>query len=330
MREFGRLVWNEAEKLYRRRRITVLILILIVLIPIFVYGQFRQVNMMIERLGTEDWHIAMQKQIVDQQNRLNSARIPDEWRNSIKMQIEQSQYYLEHDINPNAPGAPTFVREFMGNGINMFIPLLVLIVSIDLISGERADGTIKLLLSRPIRRWKILLAKYVTLLLFSSLIVLLVGIVSYLVAGVVFGYTGWTMPILTGFISGQEGLDMSFVHLLPQWQYILMAYGLGWFVSVVVGTIAFMVSVLVRSTPTGMGVMLAALITGNILANYASSWPQAKYVFSVNLRLTDYLAGRMPPVEGMTLGFSLLNLSVWALAALIVAFTVFTRQDMLS
>lgn len=330
MAELGNLVWNEAEKLYRKRRVTVLILILIVLIPIFVYAQFKQVKMIAERLGTDDWRIALQKQIVDTQNRLNSARIPDEWRNYLKIQVEQQQYYLEHDINPNAPGAPTFVREFMSNSIGLFIPLLVMIISTDIVSGERADGTIKLLLTRPIRRWKILLSKYLALLLFISLVVLFVAILAYLIAGLVFGYAGWSMPMLTGFMSGQEGLDTNYVHLVPQWQYILMAYGLGWFVSVVVGTISFMVSILVRSTPTGMGVMLAALIAGNILANYASSWPQAKYIFSVNLNLTDYLAGRMPPIEGMTMGFSLLNLSVWAIAALIVSFTVFTRQDMLS
>lgn len=326
----GSLIWNEAEKIYRKRRVTVLLLILLVLIPVFVYGQMKQVNMIIERLGTEDWRIALQKQIVDSQNRLNSTRIPDEWRMNLKMRIEQMQYYLDHDVNPNAPGAPTFVREFMGNGITLFIPLLVLIISTDIVSGERSDGTIKLLLARPVRRWKILLSKYLTLLIFISLVVFFVGLISYLIAGLVFGYSGWNMPMLTGFISGQEGLDINNVHLIPQWQYILMAYGLGWFVSVVVGTISFMVSILVRSTPTGMGVMLASLIAGNILASYASSWPQAKYFFSVNLNLIDYLAGRMPPVEGMTLGFSLLNLSLWAIAALIISFTTFTRQDMLS
>lgn len=330
MRELGLLIWNETEKLYRKRRIAVLILILLVLIPTFVYGQYRQITMIVERLGTEDWRVALQKQIIDTQNRLSSTRIPDEFRQSMQMRVEQLQYYLDHDINPNAPGAPTFVREFMSNGISLFIPLLVLIVSTDIVSGERSEGTIKLLLSRPIRRWKILLSKYITLLIFISFIVLLVGLISYLIAGLIFGYSGWDMPMLTGFVSGQEGLDVSYVHLIPHWQYILMAYGLGWFVSVVVGTISFMVSILVRSTPTGMGVMLASLIAGNILTSFASSWPQAKYLFSVNLQLTDYLEGRMPPVEGMTIEFSLLNLTIWAIVALIISFRVFTKQDMLS
>lgn len=330
MTELANLIWNETEKIYRKRRITVLVLLLLVLIPIFVYAQLKQVRTIVERLGTDDWRIALQRQIVDTQNRLNSSRIPEEWRKYLKIQMEQQQYYLDHNINPNAPGAPTFVREFIGNGISLFIPLLVMIISTDIVSGERAEGTIKFLLTRPIRRWKVLLSKYITMLLFVSFTILMVGFISYLIAGLVFGYSGWSMPILTGFSSSADGLDTSTVHLIPQWQYILMAYGLGWFVSVVVGTISFMVSVLVRNTPTGMGIMLAALITGNILANFSTSWPEAKYIFSVNLQLTDYLAGRLPAIEGMTLQFSLINLSVWAIAALIVSFAVFTRQDMVN
>ncbi len=45
-----------------------------------------------------------------------------------------------------------------------------MIVAIDIVSGERSDGTMKMLLTRPIRRWKILLSKYVTMLFFISLI----------------------------------------------------------------------------------------------------------------------------------------------------------------
>jgi ABC-2 type transport system permease protein len=88
-----------------------------------------------------------------------------------------------------------------------------------------------------------------------------------------------------------------------------------------------MLSVLIRSTAAGMGVMLAALISGAILSNMVSSWHSAKYFFMVNLRLTDYLKGTAPPIEGMTLSFSLIDLLVWWAAALFVAFLFFTKKD---
>ncbi|WP_028401730.1 ABC transporter permease [Ectobacillus panaciterrae] len=327
MREFLNLVYNESEKIYRKKRVFVIALILLVLIPIFVYAQYREVQTTVKRLGTSDWKVALQQQIVDTQNRLNNSRLPEEWRQWLKVRVEQQQYYLDNDINPNAPGAPTFVRAFIEQGITLFIPLLVMIVAIDLVSGERSDGTIKMLLTRPIRRWKVLLSKYVTMLLFVSLILFIVGIIAYVLSGIVFGYAGWNLPILTGFVVENDSLNTNYVHLIPQWEYILMAYGLAWFVSVVIGTISFMVSVLIRNTPAGMGVMLAALIAGGILSNLATSWEGAKYIFSVNMELTDYLSGQLPPLKGLSMSFSLLNLTAWGAVSLIVAFFVFTRQD---
>jgi ABC-2 type transport system permease protein len=46
--------------------------------------------------------------------------------------------------------------------------------------------------------------------------------------------------------------------------------------------------------------------------------------------LTDYLAGQLPMINGLNMQFSLMNLSIWGLAALFTAFFVFTRQDMLA
>ncbi|PEA56613.1 ABC transporter permease [Bacillus pseudomycoides] len=330
MREFANLVYNEAEKIYRKKRIVVVMLILAILIPIFVYAQYREVQTTVKRLGTNDWKVSLQQQIVDTQNRLNNSRLPEEWKSWLKVRVQQQQYYLDHNINPSAPGAPTFVRMFIEQGITLFIPLLIMIVAIDIVSGERSDGTMKMLLTRPIRRWKILLSKYVTMVLFISLILLLVGVLSYMFSGIVFGYAGWDLPVLTGFVTEKDTLNTSFVHLIPQWQYIVMAYGLAWFVAIVVGTISFMVSVLIRNTPAGMGIMLAALIAGGILNNFATSWEGAKYIFSVNLSLTDYLSGQLPALQGLSMSFSLLNLTIWAVVSLMIAFVVFTKQDMVN
>ena len=96
----------------------------------------------------------MQQQIVDSQNRLNNSRLPEEWRDWLKVRVEQQQYYLDHDINPMAPGAPTFVDHLLNKELH-YLFRFVMIVAIDIVSGERSDGTMKMLLTRPIRRWKI-------------------------------------------------------------------------------------------------------------------------------------------------------------------------------
>jgi ABC-2 type transport system permease protein len=204
---------------------------------------------------------------------------------------------------------------------------MVMVIAADLVSSERSAGTIKLLLTRPVKRWKILFSKYVALILSVSIIIFMYGLLSYIISGLVFGYKGWSAPILTGFTSVAGELITRSAQMIPQWHYLFMEFSLVWFVSIVVGTITFMLSVLIRSTPVGMGVMLAALISGAILSNMVSSWESAKYLFMINLDLTAYLSGNAPPIEGMTLGFSLVVLSISGLVALLISFFVFIRQD---
>jgi len=321
------LIQNEMMKLLAKKRLLIIGVIVAVLIILFTYAQYKQAEEQREKLGTDDWRTAVQQQIIDIQNRLSSSRMLDEWREQLQVTVKQQQYYLDHNINPSEPGAATFTRMFIENASSLFIPLLVMIVASDLVSSESSQGTIKLLLTRPVLRWKILMSKYITLLLSISIIVAMTGVLAYALSGVVFGYHGWNAPIITGFTVEAGNVDTSGVRLISQWQLLLMDFGLVWYIAVVVGTLAFMLSVLIRSTPAGMGIMLAALISGAILNNMVSSWESAKYFFMVNLQLTNYLSGVAPPIEGMTLLSSVLILFVWWLAALIVSFIVFIRKD---
>jgi ABC-2 type transport system permease protein len=321
------LVYNEMLKIVRKKRLFIIAAIIVVLVALFTYAQFKRVQTLQERLGTTDWRTQLQQQIIDTQNRLNSSGISDEWRKFLQIRLRQQQYYLDHDINPSAPGAPTFMRMFVENSIDLFLPLMVMVIAADLVSSEASGGTIKLLLTRPIKRWRILLSKYIAMILSISFILLSVTLISYLISGAVFGYGGWNLPLLTGFTINGEELNTSNVHVLPQWQYLSMDLGLAWFVSVIVGTLTFMLSVLMRSTAAVMGIMLATLISGAILSSMVSSWESAKYLFMVNLRLTDYISGTAPPIDGMTLGFSMTVLAVWGLVGLVVSFVVFTKRD---
>ena len=64
------LIYNEMLKMIRKRRILVITLILIVLVPIFTYAQYKSFQNTVENIGTSDWKMVLQQQIVDQQNRL--------------------------------------------------------------------------------------------------------------------------------------------------------------------------------------------------------------------------------------------------------------------
>lgn len=322
------LIENETLKIWKKKRFYVIILVLLVLIPVFTYAQLKIAQNNADKF--KDWRNQLQQQITDYENTLSSNRIPEEWKKYRLIMVQQLRYYLEHDVNPNSPNAVTFTRTFMNNSISLFIPLLVLAIASDLVSGERSTGTIKMLLTRPVRRWKILFSKLVALTLYVSLTIVVTALLSYAISGIFFGYTGWQAPVFVGFsISGDE-LGSEFVRPVPQWLYVLMQSGLIWVSAMTIALLALMVSVLIRSTAASIVTMMAAIISGTILTNMASSWTSAKYIFAVNLQLTGYLDGSPPPIDGMTLLFSLTVLAVWAAGALAVSFRVFTKQDILN
>lgn len=174
------------------------------------------------------------------------------------------------------------------------------------------------------------MSKLITVVFFTSLIVLSTAVLCYLISGLVFGYGGWDAPVFVGLNTVGSDVDFTLVKAIDQWLYLLMELGLVWFAALIVALMSLMLSVLVRSTAAGMGTMLAALISGTILSNMVGSWETAKYLFMVNLDLTRYLTGAIPPIKGMDLSFSLCVLTVWLIASLIVSFTVFTRKDILN
>ncbi|MBB6669065.1 ABC transporter permease [Cohnella nanjingensis] len=322
------LIQNETLKVWKKKRFAVVVLILLVLVPVFVYAQMKIAQNNQDKFV--DWRAELRQRIIDNTNALSSDRVPEEWKKWRVALVQQLQYDLDHDVNPNTPNAVTFTNSFLRNAVGMFIPLMVLAIASDLVSSERSTGTIKMLLTRPVRRWRILLSKLITLTLYVSLIIVATAAVSYLVSGLVFGYEGWREPVFVGFRLAGSDIDTADVHAITQGAFMLMLMGLVWFSAMVVAILAFMVSVLVRSTAASLVTMMAAVISGAILSNMASSWKSAKYLFNVNLDLTVYLQGSPPPIDGMTLGFSLAVLGVWAIAALVVSFAVFTKQDILN
>ena len=330
------LIENEMSKTLLRKRLWIVLAILLILTVLFAYGEQyraeRTEERLIRRLGEDqviDQTSLLSQQIADVKRQLDNPYIPEQRRATLAVQIEQLEYYLERGINPLTPSAAGFTKTYMEHLVSLFLPLLIIILACDLVSGEFTEGSIKLLLTTPVTRWKVLLSKYIALLIMTTIVVVATGVFSIVVSTYYFGFNGFTTPITTGFKIIEGSLDTSFVQNIPQWQYIILVYGLSWFVAISIATITFLVSVIVKSSAVAMGVMMSMLIGGAFLGFFMSDWPLVKYLFMVNMKLPDYLSGSMQPIEGITLGFSVLILALWTLASLILSFLIFNNQDVL-
>ncbi len=326
------LVENEALKILRRKRFRIILIVLAALLCVVVFAQNRQQQQQRRDHPERDWRAQVEKRASDLERQMNQRRgIPEQWKRWMRYESGRLRYYLSRNLNPNELTGPVFTRAFAGVGSVLLIPLLIAVFGADLVSSEFAEGTITLLLTRPVARWKILLSKVVAMILFTTLTLLAAFFLAWGISGVAFGWSGWEAPILTGFRLGgaspAAGFDLSGVRIVSLWQDTFAAWGLAWFSALAVGSITLLLSVVFRSAAAAMGTMMATLVGGTILSRVASDWDGAKWFFVTNLPLPDYYAGLPTPFEGMTLTFSALVLLAWALAALTAAFVLFTRRD---
>jgi ABC-2 type transport system permease protein len=316
------LVQNETLKILRRRRFMVVVGILFVILSIVSYSQTEKLR----RSRNENWRADLQERIARYENWVRRARANESWVRSTRTEIKRLQFYLDRDINPDAPTVPLVVRVF-ANAAGWLLPLLVAVLGSDIVSAENAEGTDKLLLTRPVRRWKILTAKLLTLLMFASITLIVGAVLAWLVTVPFLPARGWDMPTFNGFQIAGESVKLDSVRQLPLWKDTLIAYGLEWYALLAVAAISLLLSVIFKSSAASIGTMLASLIGGTILTRISPDWTAGKYFFVSAIPLSDYYTGAAPPYEGMSMTFCIVLLAVWAVVAVSAAYAIFVRRD---
>jgi ABC-2 type transport system permease protein len=296
------------------------------LIGLIVFAKWRTE----ERYKEKDWRVETQERMARIQNWLRGGRMPASSQRWAKFELGRLQYHLERDIDPEAVSGPLFVRGFANASSYLLLPLLAIVFASDIVSGEFQQGTVKLLLTRPVGRARVLASKLAAQSLAITLTVVFGGVVAYLFGGAAYGFGGWDAPVLTGFRVGGDSFDPTSVRALELWKETILVYGLAWFAALCVGAMALLTSVLLRSTAASMGTMLAALIAGTILPRLAPQWEAQKYLFVTSLPLPDYYSGSPPPIPGLTVDLAAAVLAGWAVAAIAAAFAVFVRRDVLA
>ncbi len=311
------LIQNEIVKMMMSKKPYLILVLLVVFISLFAYGELYTYEKSMERLEgisselSFNWENLARQQIKDMERRSSSAYISEEGKQAYAVEIEQLKYFIRNGINPITPSAAKFTGLFAEQGVVLLIPLLVIILASDLVSGEFGTRTIKILMTRAVPRWKILLSKLIALFSMITVIMLLMAVLGLGISWLFFRRMGFEEPVMTGFSLMNGNLNTDNVITVSRFTYMVLVFSLAWYVSLVIGAITFLVSVLVKSTPATIGIIMASLIGGQFLQVFLSEWEIVKYFYVSNLNLAYYLSGDYQFLEGMTFAFSASVLGGW-------------------
>ncbi len=236
-----------------------------------------------------------------------------------------SEYALKHNLNITSEISlqsvlMNFFDEFM-----LMIIIMVFMIAGSIMSNEYNNGTIKLLLVRPYSRIKILLSKYITVLICILIAILIMVIAELLIGGVTLGFSSLSNPALyynakldtlqTYNIFAYLGLNI--IGQLPN--------------LIILATLAFAISTIFSNTALAIIMGFVGQFVGSLFSTFATSdiwW--IKYIISLNWNWTPYLFKSTPSIEGMSFIFSFVICLIFLLAMIIPTFLIFKHKDIVN
>ena len=236
-------------------------------------------------------------------------------KKQLEKELAISEYRLDKNVAPMDPSG----REQSVYDSHVMLSLVILfsvIVAASIVASEFSQGTIKMLLSRPVKRWKILTSKYLTTLLFAFVLTI-IAFVSTMIASYLF-YDASGGSIL----DYQNGSVVE----VSYWGRVLVLYALQFVGVIIYTTFAFMIGSVFRSSSLAIGLSIFLLFVGPNIVFFLSKYEFVKYIFFTHTDLTGYITGNLF-VQGMTWTLSLVVLTVYMLLFLFISFWSFTKRD---
>lgn len=191
--------------------------------------------------------------------------------------------------------------------------IFTVVVASDSVAGEFTWGTIKLLLIRPWSRSKILLSKYISVLLFS-LVSTIVLIAFGLGASLIFSSSAAeTMTSMTGW----SPAEYAFLDILCRYIELFLTVAL-----------AFMVSSVFRASGLAIGLSLFIMFAKSMITVIFSPdrFEWAQYLIFTHMDLSGYLMSNTGP-GGATLGFSITVIAAYYVLFMLISWVVFRKRD---
>lgn len=233
-------------------------------------------------------------------------------------------YQLENGVYDNTAEMSSLEnldpsKKFGFWNVYMMTPYLVTVIGMVMIviaggsvASEFNQGTIKFLLINPVKRWKILMSKYFSVISLGYILLVLLFLICIPIVGLIIGFDGISTPYLT--------VENGNIVSINSFAVAARSYLVSSIEMVVMATLAFAVSSLIRSSALAIGLSVFLMFAGEtittILAQLGQDW--ARYLIFANTDILSISQGSsMFPQHSLTfaIGVIIAYMTVFILTA---------------
>ena len=295
-----------------------------------------------------DWKVQLKDQIDNVEKTLNDKNLglPSSDKDRMKLELQQLQYLYDNNIEPESRStldAFSFIKTlFMVLG-TIFIAVGVMVFTGDIVSGEFTPPTMKILLTQPVSRAKVLASKFIAVAGVAIILILVVEILSFIIMGLIFGFGNPNYPMITGTLykwdlaqSAYGGHPLVAVagssYIISTGAFVLKMFLLQTLFIITCVSVAFMLSSIVKSSMVSVSVSIVIVVAFTILLEMPALKKFAQYIFTsygtVGQVFTGDLVMRYNNPNVSTI-FGIGTLIITSIICYLISHIVFTRKDIL-
>ncbi len=241
----------------------------------------------------------------------NQYRIQEDIQTDVASLIDEEYYYEEQ----------TTFWGIMYDHATMLVlvGIFCIIVAGRIVANEFADGTYKLLVLNPVKRSKILFSKYSTVLLYGLLLSAAIFFGTAILGALRFGGT-----MFDPLVRAENGVIRTYS---PLW-HLLLDYLCNGVQVVMMSTLSFCFSALLRSQGAAIGFSLVCYLMGEVINSMLAmaSLDFGRFTFFANWDLQAIASGRGLYI-GQSVPFALIVLAVHLFVFLLTAYDAFVRRE---
>jgi len=267
----------------------------------------------------------------------------------INVQILKNNYLLDHNIKPAddmALNGYSLLLTLFGALSAIFLTIIVAIMTSDIVSGEFTPPTLKVLLTRPVARWKLLLSKFIATTMSAIVIIVFIELLVFIISGLILGFGDLTYPILVGTkfkasivqlsSAGKEYIPIiGSTYLIPAWSFLIRIFLLQILFIICTSSFCFFLSSVLKSSTLSMTLSIVIIIATSIIISIPYISKAAPFIFVhygnvVNV-LQSPLASQYSMVTSTTPTpvMGIIVLCLWSVVCYAIAHLVFTKRDVL-
>lgn len=298
--------------------------------------------------GKENWKTKTNEELKDDKDHLLDNSLPDLEKASIKNRISYLQYFVDNNIeyvDDNIPTASKYVKD-LGEALGIiFLAAGIAVFAADMVSGEYTPPTMKVLLTQPVSRGKVLLSKFISVLLTSAVLISIVEFAGFLLMGAVYGFGSMKYPVQVGqqlkydisavTSTGSHPLAIvpGSVHIISMGQYIAEVYFLQLLFIAAAVAFAFLLSTVMKSSMISVSSSIVIVILFTIFEGIAPLRKALPFLFTTYGNANKLITGSIV-IEGLknptiTVGEGIIVLVLWTAVCYLISHIVFTKKDML-